>query len=96
MSGAGAGDGGTTRTGREAREPGRCAPVLRAVRAAAAWGIRWWRTPQWRVGDAGTTTAEYAIVTLAAVAFAGLLAVVLRSDEVRGMLTDLVHRALNQ
>jgi hypothetical protein len=36
------------------------------------------------------------MVTMAAVAFAGLLALVLRSDEVRGMLTDLVHRALNQ
>jgi hypothetical protein len=47
-------------------------------------------------GDAGTTTAEYAMVTMAAVAFAGLLALVLRSDEVRGTLTDLVHRALNQ
>ena len=46
--------------------------------------------------DAGTTTAEYAMVTMAAVGFAGLLALVLRSDEVRGMLTDLVHRALNQ
>ena len=46
--------------------------------------------------DTGTTTAEYAMVTMAAVAFAGLLALVLRSDEVRGTLTDLVHRALNQ
>ncbi len=46
-------------------------------------------------GDAGMATAEYAMVTLAAVGFAGLLALVLRSDEVRGMLTDLVHRALN-
>ncbi len=46
--------------------------------------------------DAGMATAEYAMVTLAAVGFAGLLALVLRSDEVRGMLTDLIHRALNQ
>jgi hypothetical protein len=46
--------------------------------------------------DAGTTTAEYAMVTMAAVAFAGLLALVLRSDDVRTTLTDLVHRALNQ
>ncbi len=46
--------------------------------------------------DAGMATAEYAMVTLAAVGFAGLLALVLRSDEVRGMLTDLVHRALSQ
>ena len=46
--------------------------------------------------DAGMATAEYAMVTLAAVGFAGLLALVLRSDEVRGMLADLVHRALSQ
>jgi hypothetical protein len=45
-------------------------------------------------GDAGSATAEYAIATLAAVGFAGLLVVILRSDEVRGMLTDLIHHAL--
>ncbi len=44
--------------------------------------------------DAGAATAEYAIATLAAVGFAGLLVAILRSDEVRGMLLDLVHRAL--
>lgn len=44
--------------------------------------------------DAGMATIEYAVVALAAAGFAGLLALVLRSDEVRGMLTDLVHRAL--
>jgi hypothetical protein len=33
-------------------------------------------------------------VTKAAVAFAGLLVVIMRSDEVRGILTDLVRRAL--
>jgi len=42
----------------------------------------------------GAATAEYAIATMAAVGFAGLLVAILRSDEVRGMLTDLVHRAL--
>ena len=31
---------------------------------------------------------------MAAVGFAGLLVAILRSDEVRGMLTELVHRAL--
>jgi hypothetical protein len=45
-------------------------------------------------GDAGAATAEYAIATMAAVAFAGLLVVILQSDEVRGMLLDLVRRAL--
>ncbi len=45
-------------------------------------------------GDGGAATAEYAIATMAAVAFAGLLVVILQSDEVRGMLLDLVRRAL--
>ena len=36
--------------------------------------------------DKGAITAEYAIATMAAVAFAGLLVIVLRSDEVRQML----------
>ena len=44
--------------------------------------------------DDGAATAEYAIATLAAVGFAGVLVVILRSDAVRGMLTDLIHRAL--
>jgi Flp pilus assembly pilin Flp len=44
--------------------------------------------------DDGAATAEYAIATMAAVAFAGLLVVIMRSDEVRGILTDLVRRAL--
>lgn len=55
--------------------------------------------PSSRVGrvlgdDTGAATAEYAIATMAAVAFAGLLVVIMRSDEVRGILTDLVRRAL--
>ncbi|MDQ1084742.1 MULTISPECIES: DUF4244 domain-containing protein [Microbacterium] len=44
--------------------------------------------------DRGAATAEYAIATMAAAAFAGLLVVIMRSDEVRGILTDLVRRAL--
>jgi hypothetical protein len=39
-------------------------------------------------------TAEYAVATLAAVGFAGLLLTVLRSGEVQEMLLDLVRRAL--
>lgn len=45
--------------------------------------------------ERGAATAEYAITTLAAVGFAGLLVVVLRSGEVRGMLTDIVRSALS-
>lgn len=44
--------------------------------------------------ETGAATAEYAIATMAAVAFAGLLVVIMRSDEVRTILTDLVRRAL--
>ena len=51
--------------------------------------LRCWRD------EGGAATAEYAIATLAAVGFAGLLVVVLRSEEVRGMLTDLVRHALS-
>lgn len=43
----------------------------------------------------GAATAEYVIATMAAVGFAGLLVVILRSDEVRGILTDMVQRALS-
>ena len=45
--------------------------------------------------DRGSATAEYAIATMAAVGFAGLLVIIMRSDEVRGMLTDLVRTALS-
>ncbi len=44
--------------------------------------------------ESGAATAEYAIATMAAVAFAGMLVVIMRSDAVRGILEDLVRRAL--
>ncbi len=40
-------------------------------------------------------TAEYAVATLAACGFAGLLVVILRSDEVRALLFGIIQRALN-
>jgi len=45
--------------------------------------------------DDGMATAEYAIATLAACGFAGLLVVILRSEQVRGLLTGIVERALS-
>jgi len=45
-------------------------------------------------GERGAATAEYAVATMAAVGFAGLLVLILRGDEVRGILTDLVRNAL--
>ncbi|WP_426996897.1 DUF4244 domain-containing protein [Pseudarthrobacter sp. N5] len=44
--------------------------------------------------ESGMATAEYAIATLAAVGFAGLLVFILRSDEVRGFLMNLIRTAL--
>lgn len=45
--------------------------------------------------EAGATTAEYGIVMLAAVGFAGLLVLILKSDEVRQMLLNIVQTALS-
>lgn len=45
--------------------------------------------------DAGMATVEYAIVTVAAAAFAGLLLLILRSDEVRDLLFGIVRGALS-
>ncbi|CAB4546847.1 MAG: DUF4244 domain-containing protein [Actinobacteria bacterium] len=42
----------------------------------------------------GSATAEYAIATMAAVGFAGLLVVIMRSDEVKQILYNLVMKAL--
>ncbi|MFG6491172.1 DUF4244 domain-containing protein [Microbacterium sp. P03] len=64
-------------------DPGGAFPRLSRRRAATLF-----------TDETGAATAEYAIATMAAVAFAGLLVVIMRSDEVRGILTDLVRRAL--
>ena len=45
--------------------------------------------------ESGAATAEYAIATMAAVGFAGLLVVIMRSDEVKSILFDLVRSALS-
>jgi hypothetical protein len=86
-------------SGRDGRRPGADGTVGRCARlaltgsarvACAARRVHGRRGPS----DGGAATAEYAIATMAAVAFAGLLVVILQSDEVRGMLLDLVRRAL--
>ena len=45
--------------------------------------------------DRGTATAEYAIATLAACGFAGVLLALLRSSEVKNLLSGLIKRALS-
>lgn len=50
-------------------------------------------TSRW--DDAGMATAEYAVATLAACGFAGLLVAILRGNEVRGLLLAVIRRALS-
>lgn len=74
------------RSGSEPDEPrfavhsrrGRCGRLLRRLQA----------------DERGAVTAEYAIVILAGVAFAGLLVAIMRSDQIREMLVQLVQNAL--
>jgi hypothetical protein len=47
------------------------------------------------ISERGAATAEYAIATVAAAGFAGLLAVVLKSNPVQNLLTDLISGALS-
>lgn len=46
-------------------------------------------------GEAGMTTAEYAVGTVAACGFAGVLFKLLTSDTVVSLLTGIVKRALS-
>lgn len=45
--------------------------------------------------EAGMTTAEYAVGTLAACAFAAVLLVIVKSDGVKTMVTDVITTALS-
>lgn len=45
-------------------------------------------------GDAGMNSAEYAVGTVAAVAFAGILYKVVTSDAIRAALAGVIQRAL--
>lgn len=76
----GTGRPGTAQRGRALRRPRAPEPRLRAGRVL--------------VDDRGAVTAEYALVIMAGVAFAGLLVAIMRSGEIRQMLVDLVQGAL--
>ena len=61
--------------------------------------LRWklidgWREARRRM-DASMTTAEYAVGTLAAVAFAAALIAVVKSDAVRSALARIIQSALS-
>ncbi|MCK9902267.1 DUF4244 domain-containing protein [Frankia sp. Cpl3] len=61
-------------------EPRRRPPRLSSIRSGSA--------------DAGMSTAEYAVGTLAAVAFAGVLYAVVSSSATRSLISSVVQRAL--
>ena len=76
-------------------------PVLRTARRrpvlpqrVVAWHARGRHAPK-ELADAGMATAEYAIATLAAVGFAGLLVVILKGNEVKVLLTGIIRQALS-
>jgi hypothetical protein len=53
--------------------------------------IGWFRAN----GEEGMATVEYALVTVAAAAFAAVLIAIVKSPEVRSALASLVGRALS-
>jgi hypothetical protein len=68
------------------------------LRALHPMGGRRWRRlpvrPPRTARDAGMSTAEYAVGTVAAVAFAGVLYAVVTSSATRYLITSVVDRAL--
>ena len=53
-----------------------------------------WRQRLRALGEEGMTTAEYAVGTMAAVAFAALLLAIVRSGPVKSALTKVIMTAL--
>lgn len=74
--------------------PGGAAEAERSSLETGGGLVARWRDVQQRA-EAGLATAEYAIATVAAAGFAGLLIAVLRSNAVRDMLTSIVRSALS-
>ena len=65
-----------------------------ALRSALARAVRRLSRRARVVGEAGMTTAEYAIGTLAACGFAALLVTILRGGVVQALLLGIIKRAL--
>lgn len=53
-----------------------------------------WRQLSGEAAESGMTTAEYAMGTVAAVGFAGLLFKVVTSPKVQAALTSIIEKAL--
>lgn len=68
--------------------------TVRAVRMHR-WGTTRWQAVVVNGRQAGMSTAEYAVGTLAAVAFAVVLIAVVKSGAVKSGLTSIIQQALN-
>jgi hypothetical protein len=85
----------------QATPPARTTPDTTPLTEPSTRGAlrRWWQTRWARCTgphrDRGMSTAEYAVGTIAACAFAALLFKVVTSPEVQEALSALVDRALN-
>ncbi|WP_244666873.1 DUF4244 domain-containing protein [Myceligenerans indicum] len=66
----------------------------KATTVTASGGTAGRRRPG-RDHEAGMATAEYAIATLGAAGFAGILMVVLKGGDVKSLLTSLITTALS-
>jgi hypothetical protein len=65
------------------------------LRCAGWWRARWALLTAGPGRERGMSTAEYAVGTIAACAFAALLFKVVSSPEVQEMITSLINRALS-
>ncbi|WP_055479000.1 DUF4244 domain-containing protein [Sphaerimonospora mesophila] len=102
------GDGVSAATGGDMTLADREAPEMGAAPRSGSWLRRRSRSVRGRVratalrmaliartrAEAGMSTAEYAVGTIAACGFAALLWKILTSGEVRSMLSALVQKAL--
>ncbi|KIQ62789.1 membrane protein [Kitasatospora griseola] len=75
--------------------PVRPASAVRVARRLGDWLRHRYRTMAAGPPDAGMSTAEYAIGTVAACAFAAVLYKVVTSDTVSGALSEILDRALH-
>lgn len=62
-------------------------------KSTITWAERWRELR--RRGEAGMTTAEYAVGTIAACAFAAVLLAILKSGTVKGVVTSVITTALS-
>ena len=67
--------------------------LKRIVARLRSSGLAGGETGDAHSGEAGMSTAEYAVGTVAACGFAGLLLKLLTSDQVRSMLSGVISRA---